>query len=644
MLIESMREFQNELDAKNQIALQQLNKDIDLLNSLPPGNLPIFDNKINSNSQNLNYENVPDSYNNAPSLNLDLSSRLAEVKEFNASFIPLASEEKRRENIEALMAFARTGEDAPKTNLEANGVSSASLDALHQATLDMDNRDKEFKKSMQEFTSRLEGLQTPIDQEPTSQIPQSLGTDINEKYKSNEIFQPGTYHSNERYQSNLAQKTDPNTGRLQPSRHEHLLPTPEVPQTPYNPANWKDNAQADNIMDFKETLSKLSLLSPESNRNALDSPLDSQPKREYVPLKYEGSQELLPKFASVLSAPDLSIPDFEKKYLHPNVNTPSTFNPSRTEPVPSMFNSTKTDPTRNDYVLPSIHLLDSVRLQDSGLPPRGNNHSISTSGPAHEPQESSKAIVNALRILQDRVGKLETEKSQARLKIHDLERELDSTKRLLRQQPPLSDEFSPGRNVYSQSPNVSPTKSNSGTLDSTMKNILDARQKVDMLKERVDHVRHLTEGSQFNHATALPTNLSGDFGQGQKYDSDFGVMGQYNFDRDLAKNDEELGKYDIKRDAKRVVDAVESPSFDRILQSHSDKILKEEGAFVNSYLPSTSKNSWEKSPTSIHKSKSPERSAQDQIKQLREDILKEKEIRLGSVRSKNNGRVQILLL
>jgi hypothetical protein len=73
VLIESMRDFQNELDAKNQIALQQLNKDIDLLNSLEPGKLPEFDNKINNNYENLNHERVPVSFDNA---DLDLSSRL----------------------------------------------------------------------------------------------------------------------------------------------------------------------------------------------------------------------------------------------------------------------------------------------------------------------------------------------------------------------------------------------------------------------------------------------------------------------------------------------------------------------------------------------------------------------------------------
>ncbi|KAI8911124.1 hypothetical protein EDD86DRAFT_204452, partial [Gorgonomyces haynaldii] len=80
---------------------------------------------------------------------------------------------------------------------------------------------------------------------------------------------------------------------------------------------------------------------------------------------------------------------------------------------------------------------------------------------------NSRAVVNALRTLQERVGKLESERIAAKEKIQDLEKELSSTRKLLfhqQQKEPLE-------------------------ADETLQRIAEAREQVNKLQERVEQVQ-----------------------------------------------------------------------------------------------------------------------------------------------------------
>ncbi|KAJ3274401.1 hypothetical protein HDV01_003005 [Terramyces sp. JEL0728] len=114
-------------------------------------------------------------------------------------------------------------------------------------------------------------------------------------------------------------------------------------------------------------------------------------------------------------------------------------------------------------------------------------------------KDNSKAIINALKTLQDRVGKLEGEKSAAQDKIESLEKELSSTKKLLFLQQEQHD-----RNVFSKSQPAATSETDYSTFkprtsvqgiektgEKTLEDIAQARQKVNDLKERVDRVKNL---------------------------------------------------------------------------------------------------------------------------------------------------------
>ena len=79
--------------------------------------------------------------------------------------------------------------------------------------------------------------------------------------------------------------------------------------------------------------------------------------------------------------------------------------------------------------------------QSHQVPPPANNTDFQSHQPHHtqtQPVDDTRAILNALRTLQDRVGKLEDEKTAARQKIFALEKELTTTRSLLLHQQQAS--------------------------------------------------------------------------------------------------------------------------------------------------------------------------------------------------------------
>ncbi|KAJ3323373.1 hypothetical protein HDV06_001893 [Boothiomyces sp. JEL0866] len=154
------------------------------------------------------------------------------------------------------------------------------------------------------------------------------------------------------------------------------------------------------------------------------------------------------------------------------------------------------------------------------------------------------AIINALKTLQDRVGRLEGEKSAAQQKIDSLEKELSTTRKLLflQQEQQKRDVFSKSQpapsieNEFSNYKLRSSVQTNEKTGEKTLEDIAQARQKVYDLKERVDRVKNLGMTASLSEERGkynLDSHISSNFG-------DLNANAEENFEKHLRETVESI--------------------------------------------------------------------------------------------------------
>jgi hypothetical protein len=256
------------------------------------------------------------------------------------------------------------------------------------------------------------------------------------------------------------------------------------------------------------------------------------------------------------------------------------------------------------------------------------------------------------------VGQLEHEKAAATNKIDGLEKELSSTRQILLnqqqlyQKPPapstyqsIPDPPMAPLSSYQSKPTGLPSASDfratlpipERTLDSTMKNIVDARAKVAHLQEHVERVRHLTEGSAANH---MLSSLNPSMPEQKEMSEYEHAASKSSLDTRLWETAQAIRNKTTSTSPKRVELMDPMSAFDDIMQKHSKKILDE------SYSPKpkcdvpSQQMAWER--PDFHSSQSSQTrdsrksaeekqpDAQGQMKKLQQEILTEREIRRGN--------------
>jgi hypothetical protein len=547
ILLESMRELKNELDQRNVLALQELNRDIDQLASIPVDNLPLY-------KDNLETTSPPTGFHQMSTLDQDLTLQLdKDYKDFKQlramEFDEEALLKQRKELDQKLDEILNLSSPMPAQESKATeriSTAHSKVNPGHESELgDLAAREQEldqFQSSLAEFSARLHVLETPVHQIPSSELPSSL-------YPAGENSQQHTYQ------------------RTSSAR----------PNSSYQQERPK---------------------SPSASRRS--------PPHSYSP------------------GQDFSKPQDGYQQKSPKLGRPSSPHESR-------------------------------HHHEHG---RSESHKYSNSMGV---DDGSKAIIHALRTLQERVGKLEDEKLQAKEKIFGLEKELTDTRKLLLHQQATSQYYEPDYRGRSRPTSPKPdryTQSRSPILpipdrsiDHTMRDINDARQKVDILKERVDHVRNLADGSSSNakqlgssgyQPTALPDFL-------KKNDFSF----ETELDRHLRETAHEIqNKIAQESNERKKTDSVPPPPFDEILQRHSLDLLKESRShatgkkspsspkatsFSEKSAEETRKPAWQEFPITATSLKTSQRSHKEkdspsrQIENLKKEIESERQIRLGNV-------------
>lgn len=144
--------------------------------------------------------------------------------------------------------------------------------------------------------------------------------------------------------------------------------------------------------------------------------------------------------------------------------------------------------------------------------------------------DGSIAVVNALRTLQERVGKLEGEKVAAKEKITDLERELSTTRKLLYHQ-----QTSPAKPAVESKKDVVPdviADAPAFSKPDALSNIFDAKQMVSELKSKMDHLHEIATPERHKGQTAFkPPSLFDPTAyniphQPEKHDADTGFLSE----------------------------------------------------------------------------------------------------------------------
>ena len=446
LVTETVKQVQSQLDQRNAEALQELNKQIDELSSLPlSGQLPPY-------NDTLDLESPPFGFQDSSPVKKDFSSETRTYQDIKTTIDGnFVSEVKRNKDKVSFSVQDDSFYDAALNRMTQDTealFARAEMNSEEGSPKRDDPIQALFNRINEGRNDVLKGLDDPIRSSRTA----SVGVPLPTHNRSNET-ENGQY-ANGGYSAKFG--TD----------YQSRLP---VDTTNY-PRIGADNASYQSKLPSDSGIYHSKLPSDFTNyQSRLASDAGARVGSDY-------HSKLDAELHAKLDNDAMNLRDSRNKAYDLNLTAGLDF---KTTYEKEPFRTSILDTTHDSH--------DLKRISSSNFNTAEPYRPMS----AIPSDVNSRAVVNALRTLQDRVGKLEGEKVSAKEKITELEKELSATRKLLFHQqqvgtPPTKD--LPPKDV---NPSFLEATINEAA-DSTLQKIAEAREQVSKLQERVEQVQNLS--------------------------------------------------------------------------------------------------------------------------------------------------------
>ncbi|KAJ3315008.1 hypothetical protein HDV04_004808 [Boothiomyces sp. JEL0838] len=541
---ESLKDFQNELDQRNALALKELNKQIDELAKKPIDQLPPYLDSIGYISPPLGMNDELSSFQKDRSdlswaLNQDFSEfqRLSTRKD-DKHFDNYSTHDSNSILGAGLSSYIAAAGETTGREKSPLPVISRPLSGLYiPDSFLTNNSEREFDKD-EHLLSILKNEEDELSPSapPAHSFDRDVGSHTSPKSQKFAQFDNPTLDSPEKSFGNLL-------AGIQSSDYRSSLKLEQGKST--NSKEEKTPKTADGKSNLNETFAEYlkfryseGRYSPDpntqikitNNESSKEATAQRDARDKYIPPAEYGKDPVGETFKFIK---DLDY----KQQLYRDLESDGDFSQYRAEPKASDVSERRKSPVNSHPASEKPDTDFKAKYDWNPIPEQ-----YQPSGPSND--DNSKAIINALKTLQDRVGRLEGEKSAAQQKIDSLERELSTTKKLL-----FLQQEQQNREVFTKSqPVTSHENENSGfkprasvpvaerTGEKTLEDIAQARQRVYDLKERVDRVKSLgvSAGMSENDArNNLESRLSSVY-------PDAGVKNEEPFEKHLRETVESI--------------------------------------------------------------------------------------------------------
>ncbi|KAI8899673.1 hypothetical protein BC833DRAFT_584785 [Globomyces pollinis-pini] len=464
IILDSLKDFQLELDKRNSNALLELNKHIDELATIPINtDLPLYSDSIEFISPPKGFADA-----SSPTRNEDLSWQLRQdLEEFqklsNNDFIP----ESRRES------------EDKSNNYNGYGAPSAPLEGLYIP--------QSFTSSSPLNTQYQPKLSSPINQ--NSHLLDNFDYNVERLSKSsNNIDTQNTTNSRAHSMENNYQsprRNELDNEKIHTSYSKGYLSDRNIPVD-------QNNSAADaKLMNgsYRGDLHRNSF----QNNEAVNSQFDLKSNNGYTSSIQNMNNAHISQdiYGSMVNNYN-SLPSLNKKE-NPNYDPMSDFT-NKLERIQNLQSPIQNQNTKLNRNSPQNSNFREEKLDLIDLDVGNQFSDVSSPFKPTEflAEDNSRSIVNALRTLQDRVGKLEGEKLLAKEKINELENELLATRRLLYHKQKegnpilMNDSTINPHFAKKELQDSSKLPVPQSTTDDTLNDIAEARKRVNELRKTVN--------------------------------------------------------------------------------------------------------------------------------------------------------------